>query len=223
MDENSYREILRSVARETREKAALSLRTSLDTNPDDAAKARKLGRAIELPQEIVLRNLPEVEREIDFERINEVLKGSPGTARWMANPENAKVARDDVETLSALELWHSTAGALLSGAYAASAGTLGAGEALARTVGSVEKARPTLGLLNPFAMGMAALGSDETRERLFESGGVFSALGEGLEELRQGQQQAAIDAAGDLKNAGFLRKAWVSALQSIGMNAPGMM
>jgi hypothetical protein len=50
----------------------------------------------------VLRNFPEVEREIDFERINEVLKRSPGTARWMANPENAKVAWDDVGALTGI-------------------------------------------------------------------------------------------------------------------------
>jgi hypothetical protein len=80
-----------------------SLYGALMANPDMAARAQKLGRQTGLPADVVERNLPEVQRTVQLDEFDQVLKNSPTVAQWMTDQNNAKVAHDDVDNMSAVE------------------------------------------------------------------------------------------------------------------------
>lgn len=89
-----------AVAQEQRTAVRTSLYGALMENPDMAARAQKLGRQTGIPSDVVGRNLPEVERSAKLDEFDRVLQTSPMVAQWLADPNNAKVAHDDVENLS---------------------------------------------------------------------------------------------------------------------------
>lgn len=81
----------------------LSLRLGGESNPDQAAKAQTLAEEAQLPVPTVERNLGQVERQQATRKTQDALKNAPNTAAFMSNPDNAKVAHDDAENLSAFE------------------------------------------------------------------------------------------------------------------------
>lgn len=87
-----------------------SLYGALLENPDVAARAQKLGRKTGLPADVVGRNLPEVERNAKLDEFDQLLQNSPVVAQWLADQNNAKVAHDDVDNMSALDTTLSTLG-----------------------------------------------------------------------------------------------------------------
>lgn len=86
------------------------LRQTLDratsTSPDQAARIFKLRLKTGLPAEAIARNVDQVEREAsrqDFDA-GKFRRESPLLAAWLQEqPENAELAHDDLEPLSALE------------------------------------------------------------------------------------------------------------------------
>lgn len=89
-------------ARATQLKQALY--SAARTNPDQQQKVVQLSRKTGLPPEVVERNTEEAERtaalQFDYGKL---IDDNPKLAEFLANPENAKIARDDVDALSRLE------------------------------------------------------------------------------------------------------------------------
>lgn len=107
-----------------------SLYTSLLQSPDVAARAQQLGKRTGLPSDLVLRNLPEVERNAQLDDFDRLLQGSPTLAQWVAEQGNAAIAHDDLENLSGIErAMRDTGGAAVSGLLGASAGVVGLAQA----------------------------------------------------------------------------------------------
>ncbi len=80
-----------------------TLYNSLLADPNVAARAQKLGRSAGIPAEVVERNFDEVQRNVQLEQFDRVLRDSPTLAQWLTEQNNAKVSHDDVENLGALE------------------------------------------------------------------------------------------------------------------------
>ena len=74
------------------------------TTPDDEAQVRSLARALRAPVSAV-RATPPAERPqpsvADISR--EILTGAPATGRFLSNPDNARIAQDDVRPMSEME------------------------------------------------------------------------------------------------------------------------
>lgn len=80
-----------------------SLIAAKGTNPDDYAKSVKLGRETGIPYNVVQLNRPAIEGQAQTERAKKAIKYDSIAAQWLSNPDNAKLAHDDVENLSAFE------------------------------------------------------------------------------------------------------------------------
>ena len=106
-----------------------TLYNSLLENPDVAARATQLGRRTGLPTDVVSRNLPEVQRNVQLDDFDRVLENSPTVATWLTEQNNAALAHDDVDNLGALDtalrFTKDTGRAALSGLQSASSGVVG--------------------------------------------------------------------------------------------------
>src|SRR5438876_3854558 len=74
------------------------------TTPDHHAQVLKLSNQTLLPPEIVERNFDQIQQRAvvqanDYDRI---LKDTPKLGEWLSDPDNAKVARDDIPQLGTL-------------------------------------------------------------------------------------------------------------------------
>lgn len=91
------------VAQEQSQKLRSTLYGALLANPDMAARAVQLGRKSGIPAEVVERNLPEVQRNVQLDEFDRLLKDSPTVAKWLTDQNNAKLAHDNVESMSGIE------------------------------------------------------------------------------------------------------------------------
>jgi len=80
-----------------------SLYQSLNTNPDEAARARNLSNKSGIPVDVVQRNFAQVNRNVQLNEFDRVLDRSPLLGQWLSNPNNAKVSHDDTPNLSGIE------------------------------------------------------------------------------------------------------------------------
>jgi hypothetical protein len=106
-----------------------TLYNSLLENPDMAARAQTLGRQAGIPADVVSRNMPEVQRNVQLDEFDKVLENSPTVATWLTEQNNAKIAHDDVDNLGAIDIAlkfvKNTGSAAKSGLLGASAGVVG--------------------------------------------------------------------------------------------------
>ena len=82
-----------------------ALAVAAQRQPDTEAQLQKLAGRTGVPVDAVRMQRPEVElhdklEAFDYER---VIKDSPKLSAWMAKPDNAALAQDDWQTLSAME------------------------------------------------------------------------------------------------------------------------
>jgi hypothetical protein len=80
-----------------------SLYGALDSNPDEAAKAKALSNKSGVPVDIVQRNYAQVNRNVQLNEFDETIKKSPVLGQWLANPNNAKISHDDSANLAGIE------------------------------------------------------------------------------------------------------------------------
>lgn len=73
------------------------------TNPEQYAKLKKQAVESGLDPEMVDKFPEEAERRRRYTEAVRLVQESPKTARWVANPENARVGSDNVENLSQIE------------------------------------------------------------------------------------------------------------------------
>ena len=80
-----------------------SLRIGSQSNPDEVAEAIGIADGLNLPVDTVERNLPETQEVQRQRNIKALVEGLPSTTEWLSDPENVKLAHDDVENLTAYE------------------------------------------------------------------------------------------------------------------------
>ena len=85
-----------------------SLYQSLDTNPDEAARAKNLSNKSGVPVDIVQRNYAQVNRNVQLNEFDETLRKSPLLGQWLSNPNNAKISHDDSANLAGIEREYGT-------------------------------------------------------------------------------------------------------------------
>ena len=85
-----------------------SLYQSIDTNPDEAARAKNLSNKSGIPVDVVQRNFPQVNRNVRLNEFDEALLKSPVLGRWMSEPNNAKISHDDAPNLAGIEREYGT-------------------------------------------------------------------------------------------------------------------
>lgn len=80
-----------------------SLRQAQPVAPDAFAKSFDLSAITGIPVDVVDRNREQVESDYTSNKYLRLLDDSPATRSFLSNPDNAKVAHDDVENLSLVE------------------------------------------------------------------------------------------------------------------------
>lgn len=85
---------------------APAIEQSLGASPDEEARKRKLSEQSGLSYDAVDADPKEVEKLVRKQQIDNLVKDAPITREWLADPLNASVAHDDVESLTAIEsIW----------------------------------------------------------------------------------------------------------------------
>lgn len=98
----------------TEARGALSV--SRYEDPAQAAEVNKLSRASGLPQQAVKKDLKRVKSDLNFDKIDfNKLQSHRGTSEFLADPNNAAVAKDDIDTLMAYEDESEQHGAFVNG------------------------------------------------------------------------------------------------------------
>ena len=93
------------MASERRQDMAASLMAASQVNPDQAARASKLGEQFGVGQDIALRNMQELEREAtvrDIQRMD-LMRNDPVLARYLSDRAFASEAQDDVGMLAMVQ------------------------------------------------------------------------------------------------------------------------
>ena len=82
-----------------------SLLTAVDKNPDQEASLQGLARQYGLPVDAVREDAESVQRRAKLDAVDypELLRHSPLTADFLADPQRAAIAQDDIHNLSTLE------------------------------------------------------------------------------------------------------------------------
>lgn len=92
---------------EAPEKTALkqSMFIAQDKVPDQHAKVLTLSGKTGIPSDLIEQDYHALERDHVRESVNydSLIEGAPRTAKWLANPDNAAVAHDDIDSLSKVE------------------------------------------------------------------------------------------------------------------------
>lgn len=119
----------RDVVTQQRQAAKISLYNSLMQDPDMVARSRTLGRQTGLPTDLVQRNFKEVERGVYLNNVDSLLERNPAVTQFLASPEFAALAHDDVDQLGAMETtlrgFKRTGGAAMSGLWSLASGLTG--------------------------------------------------------------------------------------------------
>jgi len=82
-----------------------SLSMSAEKNPDEEARSLDLSRRTGIPADWVPEFKEETARRslLSSPAVRDLPRTSPKATSWLSNPENARVAHDDIETLSGIE------------------------------------------------------------------------------------------------------------------------
>lgn len=101
---NDYLDIIDSMDAQQSQPLKTSLYTSADTNPDQEAGLVALSKKTGIPVEgLRLDNGAEARRRVATQGVEMLPAHAPATAAFLADPENARVAHDDIENLQMLE------------------------------------------------------------------------------------------------------------------------
>ena len=71
-------------------------------SPDEAGRANMLARATNLPADVVERNMDEVQRRAESDKMRKWTEQYPAIGQWAAEPRHAAVGRDDLDNLASL-------------------------------------------------------------------------------------------------------------------------
>lgn len=102
-DDNPYRALAAGMRDEADTAARASLYGSLGAYPDRSAKAGLLGKRYGLAPDTVEADFDAIERRAVLEDRDKAVQASPKLKGWVADPFNAKVAADDLDSLAGIE------------------------------------------------------------------------------------------------------------------------
>jgi hypothetical protein len=93
------------IARESQEEMMATLRGASAVNPDQAARAQRIGQQVGIGQDVVLRNMAEMEREVVARQAidRDLMRTAPNLARFLGQREFATIAHDDIDNLTKAE------------------------------------------------------------------------------------------------------------------------
>lgn len=80
-----------------------SMFEAVRTTPDEFGKAKRLERTTGIPADVVSRNMLEVQQQAEVRAVDSLAQRFPKLAESLSYPEFAKLARDDIDTLSEIE------------------------------------------------------------------------------------------------------------------------
>ena len=100
---NEYDAIVVDMEAHRKTQLRASIHEAVQSNPDQYAKARGLSKQTGIPAPVVERNLPTVERRAKVNEYDKLLEDSPLLAQFMASPEFAKLAHDDLANMNIAE------------------------------------------------------------------------------------------------------------------------
>lgn len=102
---NEYDDILNNQKEEQSLKLRSSFLSAGKSNPDKFAQVYDLAKKTGVPTEVVERETPAVAEKYEFEKndYDGLLQNSPRTAEFLSEPENAKLAKDDIDNLVNIE------------------------------------------------------------------------------------------------------------------------
>lgn len=190
-----------------------SLYGALMANPDMAARAQKLGRQTGLPADVVERNMPEVQRTVQLDEFDQVLKNSPTVAQWLTDQNNAKVAHDDVDNMSGIE---SALRYLVSAPGASRGGLMSyVGKAGMAGVSGLQRASAGVVGIGQAGFDLAAPMADPLVGRILP-GNPLRAAAEGLAQYRQSIEGLA--KANMPKTGGIIESGVMSGFSSLASN-----
>jgi hypothetical protein len=173
-----------------------SLVNAMQANPDTAAKATRIARQVGAPPSAVEAHLPEVESGLKVDYYSKMIERAPKTGDLLRHPDVARMAHDDVETLSG---WEQTAQflknsgkALVSGVPAFNEGFWGVGQAGAEMLSKFVTG-PMTGTILPEDIGAKMAQGFSNQRQISKS-------------IREGMMP---------KGGGNLESGWYSGLQSM--------
>lgn len=135
-----------SIERDQQADLRVELQRAVRTNPDQAARAAHLAKKYPVPQDVLARNLQDVEFQAAVDAADERLRTSPTLAKAMRDGKSwlAPQAHDDVEPLAQVEqFFRDTGGSVKAGVFNASKGAAGVFRA------GFELVAPALDILEP--------------------------------------------------------------------------
>lgn len=182
-----YDQILQRESQEPSPRLALSI--TADRNPDEQAKVQRLAELTGLPADMVLRNRHQVERKAKLDAVDYdgLLAKAPVTSRFLANPDNASVAHDDIDEMSSVEA-----------AFKAFVQQSGAEQsrnpldALRRGISGLEISAKAGQLLADRAI--SSVGSFLLHANPLMPDGLAEAVEQGLDEVEQSKQRNLVEA-----------------------------
>ena len=203
---NSYESYLNSLQQQDskRQQLTSSLSEAATTNPDEFANMVKLSRAAGVSVDALPQYRQEAEQAqyLGSVGLQRLWRDAPKTADWLTNPDNAKLAKDDVENLSAwermLQFGKRAGGSLAAAVPATNAALWGVARAGADTLSTL--------VTNPLMQ--AGLLPEDPAARAADSFAQMAASQRGYEQRWQG----------DLSNAGFVERSVLSGVKSLGQN-----
>lgn len=187
-----------------RQQLTSSLSEAATTNPDEFASMVKLSRAAGVSVDALPQYRQEAEQAqyLGSVGLQRLWRDAPKTADWLANPDNAKLAKDDVENLSAwervLQFGQRAGGSLAAAVPATNAALWGVARAGADTLSTL--------VTNPLMQ--AGFLPEDPAARAADTFAQMAASQRGYEQRWQG----------DLSNAGFVERSVLSGVKSLGQN-----
>lgn len=100
---NEYDGVIVELDKAREQRARASILSAQDANPDQTAKALALSKKTGVPVETVERDVKAVEGPLAVNEYDALVKKSPGLGKWLEEPINARLAKDDYENLGLLE------------------------------------------------------------------------------------------------------------------------
>ncbi len=187
-----------------RQQLTSSLSEAATTNPDEFASMVKLSRAAGVSVDALPQYRQEAEQAqyLGSVGLQRLWRDAPKTADWLANPDNAKLAKDDVENLSAwervLQFGKQAGGSLAAAVPATNAALWGVARAGADTLSTL--------VTNPLMQ--AGFLPEDPAARAADTFAQMAASQRGYEQRWQG----------DLSGAGFVERSVLSGVKSLGQN-----
>jgi hypothetical protein len=105
INENPYQNILKDDKAEQKTLLQQSMYVASPLDPDRQAKILQLATEMKMPANLVERNYDELQKKkaLQTTDYNDLVENSPGTAQFLADPQNAAIAKDDLQNLRNVE------------------------------------------------------------------------------------------------------------------------